>query len=78
MITKIESTRGAMAPTSLMKYRLLNQITIIKIASMILINSRGTSTNAFVNTMKLQTIMKKSVMLQILVRASFPKVYVYK
>ena len=66
-----------MAPTSLMKYKLLNQISMINIASTILMKGSGTGKNTFVKTTIFATIIKKSVMLQILVNASFPKVFVY-
>ena len=70
MITKIESTKGAMAPTSLIKYKLLNHIKMIKIASTILIKDRYPisllSIKTLVNTVILQIMIQKSVMLHIL------------
>ena len=78
MMTKMESTKGAMAPTSLMKYKLLNHIKMIKIASIILIKDRKSISlslkKTLENTVMLQMMIQKSVMLQILVNASFPKV----
>lgn len=77
MITKIESTRGAMAPTSLMKYKLLNQMSMIKKASTILMNDLEMSgCSTFKKTTMLQMMIKKSVMLHILYSASFPRVLV--
>jgi hypothetical protein len=81
MITKIESTKGAIAPMSLIKYRLLNHIKMIKIASIILMKERNLtsllSTKTLTKTATLQMMMQKSVMLQILYKASFPNVWVY-
>ena len=77
MITKIESTSGAIAPISLIKYRLLNQIHKIKRVWIILRVEMSISTSKSVKTTILVTTIMKSTMLHILYKASFPRVFVY-